>query len=386
MYIKRILVLAVFILLSVNILPAENVIKIYSEARKGGGFDLYGDNTDLIPYHVELSFTKLENLSSNQKIPYTFVLPSRSDKNYILSLTPPNNDRYSFNFIFYYYKGDPWTVHHNDFYHYLFPFAHGAKYRIDQGYNGASTHKGNSAYSLDFGLDIGTPVHAAREGLVCGVKEDSNIGGPEEKFAEYGNYIEIYHSDGSFATYVHLKQNGALVEPGDMVKAGDLIGYSGNTGLSSGPHLHFAVSIPVLKGTKTIPVQFLNYDLQPVSPQQGLYYYATHPGKPAFKVELAQAISNSDYDNYSETIDQTDKIEFRTETIDTKVLIFARNGFTSDKKLTINFTLTNMQPSKKLPYDTRLPALKEVFLFYLEIKDYTKYWKYKYNYKYGNID
>ena len=56
------------------------------------------------------------------------------------------------------------------------------------------------------------------------------------------NYVTIGHDDGSQAVYVHLQMNGALVKLGDWVTTGDLIGLSGNTGYSTGPHLHFKVS------------------------------------------------------------------------------------------------------------------------------------------------
>ena len=56
------------------------------------------------------------------------------------------------------------------------------------------------------------------------------------------NYVTIGHDDGSQAVYVHLQMNGALVELGDWVTTGEVIGLSGNTGFSTGPHLHFKVS------------------------------------------------------------------------------------------------------------------------------------------------
>ena len=69
--------------------------------------------------------------------------------------------------------------------------------------------------------------------------------------AKYNNKILILHNDGTFADYSHLKYNGAVVKKGEVVKKGQLIGYSGETGFSSGPHLHFAVFINRLDGERT---------------------------------------------------------------------------------------------------------------------------------------
>ncbi|MCU0438212.1 MAG: M23 family metallopeptidase [Raineya sp.] len=80
-----------------------------------------------------------------------------------------------------------------------------------------------------------------REGVVVAVKEDSNRGGPNSSYANDGNYILILHSDNTFGLYYHFKQNGCVVNEGDIVKQGQLIGYSGNTGWSSKPHLHINI-------------------------------------------------------------------------------------------------------------------------------------------------
>lgn len=123
-------------------------------------------------------------------------------------------------------------------YIYDLPFKTGKFYRISQGYNGKYSHQ--NTYALDFDMMEGTEIFAVREGKVIAVKEDSNIGCPDKKCAKYGNYIRIFHPDGTIGEYYHFKQFGVNVKLGDDVKKGDLIGFSGSTGYSFGSHLHFS--------------------------------------------------------------------------------------------------------------------------------------------------
>jgi len=94
------------------------------------------------------------------------------------------------------------------------------------GYRWGRLHAG-----IDIGASTGTPIHAAKGGVVsyAGV-----MGG-------YGNIIVIDHGGGMTTRYAHQSQLGASV--GQTVKVGDRIGYVGNTGNSTGPHLHFEVRI-----------------------------------------------------------------------------------------------------------------------------------------------
>jgi murein DD-endopeptidase MepM/ murein hydrolase activator NlpD len=124
-------------------------------------------------------------------------------------------------------------------YVYDLPFEAGKKYLLIQGYFSHFSHRERAA--LDFKMKRGTKICAAREGVVVRVKEDGDRGGWNKKYRPYGNNIIIEHADGSRAGYWHLQKNGALVNIGDSVKKGQVIGLSGKTGYAALPHLHFLV-------------------------------------------------------------------------------------------------------------------------------------------------
>jgi len=100
-------------------------------------------------------------------------------------------------------------------------------------------------------------VHAARGGVVVQSKDDSDVGGPNRKFENKANLILIRHSDGTIGIYAHLSKGCNRVKVGDTVNAGDWIASSGNTGFTSGPHLHFSVfKTRSGKERESIPVKF----------------------------------------------------------------------------------------------------------------------------------
>lgn len=139
-------------------------------------------------------------------------------------------------------------------YVYDLPFNTSKKVLIIQGYNGSYSHKGE--YSLDFRLKKGSLVCASREGIVHKIKDEFKKGGPKKKYLSKGNHIIIKHSDGTYAAYWHLGHKGVLVKPGDTIKKGEIIGFSGNTGYSSWPHLHFDVYYFLNGKQVTIPTKF----------------------------------------------------------------------------------------------------------------------------------
>ncbi len=153
---------------------------------------------------------------------------------------------------------------------YQLPYAKGRAFRVVQGPGGAFSHSGEFAHAVDWTMPVGTEVRAAREGIVADVKSEFTEGGPNRSLTAKANYITILHGDGTLGEYVHLQQNGALVKIGQQVKAGQVIGLSGNTGFTSGPHLHFHVCVPV-DGTKirTFPVKFRTGPGAPATLQTG---------------------------------------------------------------------------------------------------------------------
>ena len=88
------------------------------------------------------------------------------------------------------------------------------------------------------------------------VKEDGDKGGLDRNLRQYGNSIVINHNDNTRAGYWHLQYNGAVVNVGDTVKQGQLIGYSGKTGYSAFPHLHFIVWRSEAGGWRQIGTRF----------------------------------------------------------------------------------------------------------------------------------
>jgi murein DD-endopeptidase MepM/ murein hydrolase activator NlpD len=109
----------------------------------------------------------------------------------------------------------------------VFTSGFGARNHPILGY--VRTHTG-----VDWSDDIGTPVFAAGNGVVHSA--DWNSGG-------YGRRIEIQHLNGYMTTYSHLSGFARGIEPGAKVRQGQVVGYIGTTGLSTGPHLHYEVLI-----------------------------------------------------------------------------------------------------------------------------------------------
>lgn len=177
----------------------------------------------------------------------------------------------------YYYDwtiGDMDAVHDDD-YLYALPYARGKSYRILQGYGSRFSHTGLEEFAIDFDMPEGTPVHAARAGVVARVEESNSVGCWRDGCGKFANFVVVLHSDGTTGEYYHLKQRGALVSVGDSVARGQKIGLSGNTGHTTMPHLHFAVYRATEWGnTQSIPVRFQSSEGIISRPRRGAFYHA----------------------------------------------------------------------------------------------------------------
>ncbi|MDE6310437.1 MAG: M23 family metallopeptidase [Muribaculaceae bacterium] len=126
---------------------------------------------------------------------------------------------------------------------YLRTVASGYGTRIDPVYGTTRFHEG-----LDFSAPPGTPVYATGDGTITTAGWES----------AYGNMVEINHGYNYTTRYAHLSEID--VRPGQTIHRGDLIGKVGNTGKSTGPHLHYEVR---LKGQPQNPVYYHYYDITP---------------------------------------------------------------------------------------------------------------------------
>jgi len=218
-----------------------------------GEYLAWADNSLAGPIEVLLGLSRSSNIRGQPDLPARATVPARGSVlvarlraedpgrsgNFELSLTGvPGNP-----------SARPQDVE------YLLPLRQ-SRNRVDQGFGGQFSHQDEqNRYALDFAADIGTPVLAARSGTVMQVESDfSKAGLKREKYGGRANFVRIVHDDGSMALYAHLKAEGALVRVGQRVSAAQQIGLSGNTGFTTGPHLHFAVQVN--RGMRLLSIPF----------------------------------------------------------------------------------------------------------------------------------
>ncbi len=138
------------------------------------------------------------------------------------------------------------------------PFARGETFPISQGIDDDQTHADPAnRYAVDIVMPLDTPVLAARGGIVMETEaRHSDNGRKDLRLLDEANFVRVLHEDGTMAIYAHLQQYSVRVEPGMKIPAGHWIGNSGNSGYSSGPHLHFVVQMNIGMALESLPLRF----------------------------------------------------------------------------------------------------------------------------------
>jgi murein DD-endopeptidase MepM/ murein hydrolase activator NlpD len=253
--VRRVMALMVLCLLPFSVAAGEQKLVKISAQKKESRTEFFIENLQ----HADVTVTiemDLNNLSASAELPYTVTVPPRSKVN-ALTVTPIDSKQGSDWSYTYYATWGNLTAKHDENHIYQLPYSAGMSFPVSQGFHGKYSHTGGDCYSIDFKMPEGTPVHAARDGVVVGIKDDSTNGGSDKKFEWDANYVLIQHVDGTLGHYVHLQKNGCRVKLGQKVQAGDWIGRSGNTGHSTGPHLHFAVfKAQNGKQRETVPIKY----------------------------------------------------------------------------------------------------------------------------------
>ena len=229
----------------VSTIPVQSEPSAIAQLRIENDGDRYlawADNRLSGPIEVQLDFSRADNIAGQPVLPARATVSARGSA-LVAVLSSADPDRgYDFELHMESLPGDP-NARPQDV-DYLLPLQQ-SRFRIDQGYGGHFSHSdGQNRYAVDFAAEVGTPVLAARDGVVMQVESDFDKAGlNREKYGGRANFVRILHGDGSMTLYAHLKEEGVLARVGQRVRAGQQIGLSGNTGFTTGPHLHFAVQV-----------------------------------------------------------------------------------------------------------------------------------------------
>jgi murein DD-endopeptidase MepM/ murein hydrolase activator NlpD len=156
----------------------QKLVKISSQ-KKDGRTEFFIENLQDAEVTVTLEL-ELKNLASSQPLPFTTTLSPRVKVSaFALTQVEPQEDS-TWSYTYFATWGSL-TVEHDDSSSYILPYPAGQSFPVSQGFHGKYSHTGGDCYSIDFKMPEGSPVHAAREGKVVGVKDDSSVGGGNKK-------------------------------------------------------------------------------------------------------------------------------------------------------------------------------------------------------------
>jgi murein DD-endopeptidase MepM/ murein hydrolase activator NlpD len=250
--------------------------------REGRGAVVRAYNESPIPVSMVVTFPEFENLASSENLPIVTVVPANTVT--VVTFLKVLDTRKGWNYrLRYRYRWGSYTAGHDPAAMYRVPWLDGRTFVIGQAPGGpVVTHtSASSREAVDVPMREGTPILAARAGVVFQTVSDNDAGGIDESFRSKANVVRVLHEDGTIGNYVHLMHEGVAVQQGERIEPGRIIGYAGSTGQSSGPHLHFAVTRVVRDGDELTEVSepFFFYVGRPPKlfrPQYGLVVKADY--------------------------------------------------------------------------------------------------------------
>lgn len=221
------------------------------------GITLYAQNTYYAPVQLGYRITNAENVASATQLSGLQMLPARGQTTLIEVGKADPSALLTFDYEYQFIPGDPKAQHRPDR-PYRFPFGKASTFAVSQAYPDVITHRDpSSQYAIDFVMPIGTHIYAARSGRVIEIASDffeagvnAGVDGPR------ANVVRVLHDDGTMSLYGHLNWNSIRVVPGQKIDRGQYIADSGNTGFSTGPHLHFVVQRNRGGGILSVPIEF----------------------------------------------------------------------------------------------------------------------------------
>ena len=235
------------------------------------GLEFVASNEFFAPVEIALRLKSLSGFAlPDPDGDRAWTLPPNGRQVLLTLAFDPDEGVPSADYEYEYMVGDPAASHAPDVL-YRVPFAIATNYAVTQAYPDVVTHQAPASYhAVDIAMPVGTDIFAARGGIVFDVSSDSFKGGTDrEAPGNIANIVQILHDDGTFAVYAHLNWNSIRVRPGQRVARGEYIADSGNTGFSSGPHLHFVVLKNSGLSLESLPVRFEGADAGGVVPATG---------------------------------------------------------------------------------------------------------------------
>jgi len=222
-----------------------------------GGVMLIAKSTYFGPVQIAFRVHPIENVSAKTHRSGLTVLPPRSETEVVFVGKSVEQVDLRFDSEFQFIPGQPGAEHRPE-QPYRLPYALSSAVRVSQAYPVVKTHGDpSSQYAVDFVMPVGTDVFAARDGVVIEVASDFFESGTNyEVDGPRANVVRILHADGTMALYVHLNWNTIRVVPGQNVRRGEYLADSGNTGFTTGPHLHFVVQRNEGGALVAVPLEF----------------------------------------------------------------------------------------------------------------------------------